>query len=135
MLISQLTKSSFWSSFVTFVYFILAYFLDKRINNKVSNIIALVSTTLLNFFIQSQIFLKKSHSISHKHFFKFIIILFIDILINQFFFSVLLNQKTLIIKFIPVFLQKYYNTIIRAVSHSMVFLLFSFPLRKYWIFI
>ena len=53
---STVFKSGFSSAFSALIYFILAFFLDKKINHKPSNLIALFITSILNFTFQSNIF-------------------------------------------------------------------------------
>jgi hypothetical protein len=130
---TKVLKSGFGSVFTVLVYFILAFFLDKKINHKTSNLIALIITSVLNFAFQSSTFLNKS--LSYSHFLKYIAIAGIEIFINQTSFSYLLNRKKDIIKFLPLFLHQYYNTIVRSISQFLVFFFISYPFRKYWIFV
>ena len=48
--------------------------------------------------------------------------------------SYFLDEKHIDQNKLPSFLHKYYNTIVRLVVASLVFIFISFPLRKFWVF-
>ena len=121
-------------TFVTFLYLIISNYLDKFINPKYSNMISLLISATINFLLQSYTFLEKHTDITkiiHKYLISEVIILSLSQLGVIYF----LDNKNIFIKFISKRFQKYYNSFVRIIVASLIFLLVSFPLRKNWFFI
>jgi len=117
------------------VFFLLiAFILDKFMNNKTSNMIALLAGAILNFILQYNVFMKKT-ALLHKIVIKYIISELLVIGSVQLGVSFLLDNKDKYKRKFPVSLQKYYNTIIRMFVATVVSLLISFPIRNRWVFI
>lgn len=117
------------------VFFLLiAFILDKFMNNKTSNMIALLAGAILNFILQYNVFMKKT-ALLHKIVIKYIISELLVIGSVQLGVSFLLDNKDKYKRKFPVSLQKYYNTIIRMFVAIVVSLLISFPIRNRWVFI
>ena len=64
-----------------------------------------------------------------------IIIAIIEIVINQYMLIYFIKNQNKYIKYIPIKLQRYYNTFIRLFIQIFIFLVISYPCRKLWIFI
>lgn len=137
-MILNLVKKGFQSAgsgmIATIVFLSVSYILDKRINVSTSNLIALLIGAVINFILQSFIFLDKT-LLNFNHITKYIFAEIIILSADQLLDSYLLENKKKYISYFPHQFQKYYNTIIRLIVAALVWMLIAFPLRNYWIFI
>ena len=137
-MILNLVKKGFQSAgsgmIATIVFLSVSYILDKRINVSTSNLIALLICAVINFILQSFIFLDKT-LLNFNHITKYIFAEIIILSADQLLDSYLLENKKKYISYFPHQFQKYYNTIIRLIVAALVWMLIAFPLRNYWIFI
>lgn len=131
---NKILKSGSGGALTSFIYFYLALKLDKNYNTKLANIIALIVSIILNFIVQCNVFLTSSSIILERHCYKFLLIVFIVLIINQQLFDYLIDNKEKYINLIPVKFQKYYNTIARMIINSTLFIFIGYPSRVYWIF-
>ena len=122
------------SSFSGIIYLISSYILDSFTNPKIANIIGLIIGSIFNFLFQTKLFLDKK-KLSEHHVFKYIVVELGVLIGNQIIVSELIDNKKKLIEYLPDGLKKYYNTIIRIVAGQIVFAIFSFPLRRYWVYI
>lgn len=122
------------SSFAGVVYLITSYILDYYTNPKLANIIGLIIGSIFNFFIQTKLFLDKK-KLSEYHIFKYGVVELGVLIANQIIVSQLIDHKKKLIEYLPDELKKYYNTIVRIIAGQIVFSFFSYPLRRYWVYI
>jgi hypothetical protein len=54
---------------------------------------------------------------------------------NQWLFTYLVHHKHIYKPYLPDYLMDHYNTICRTLVGGLIWLMFSFPLRKYWVFV
>ena len=130
----KIVMSMLSGSTVHIFYLLIAFILDKFMNNKTSNLIALFSGAILNFILQYNVFMKKT-ALLHKIVIKYLISELLIIGSVQLGVSFLLDNKDKYKRKLPTSLQKYYNTIIRMFVAMVVSLLISFPIRNRWVFI
>ena len=131
-LIKQITLSILSGASSTFVYLGLSHFLDHFMNPKYSNFISLLVGAIINFLFQSYSFAVKNNHVYHLP--KYFIAELFIIGFSQFGVIYLLNKKQRYKKKLPLFLQYYYNTVSRIIVACLVFIFFSFPMRKLWVF-
>jgi len=131
--LQQLFFSMFSGTSSTLVYLGLGHILDFIMNAKYSNFIALITGGVLNFFMQSYTFSGKT-GIHNNNLTKYLIAEIFIIMGSQLGVSYFLDEKHIDQNKLPSFLHKYYNTIVRLVVASLVFIFISFPLRKLWVF-
>jgi len=129
---SKIIKSALGGSVSSLFYFISAYELDKKYSPKKANLIAYSFTILLNFIFQYNVFLKSSLTMSNIY--KYAILVLIEIIANQTMVSYLIDKKQDLIKYIPQNLRSHYNTIVRVIVESTIFLVLSYPARLRWVF-
>ena len=133
-MVHKILKSGVGGGLTALVYFYLANVLDDKYSPKIANLIALLVSIALNFVVQYRVFLSSSTSVNEIHLYKFLFVVSITFTINQIMFGYLTNNKTKFINYIPIRLQKYYNTIVRMVINSVIFITIAYPTRTYWIF-
>ena len=131
--LQQLLFSMFSGTSSTLVYLGLGHILDFIMNAKYSNFIALITGGVLNFIMQSYTFSGKT-GIHNNNLTKYLIAEIFIIMGSQLGVSYFLDEKHIDQNKLPSFLHKYYNTIVRLVVASLVFIFISFPLRKLWVF-
>ena len=131
--LQQLLFSMFSGTSSTLVYLGLGHILDFIMNAKYSNFIALITGGVLNFIMQSYAFSGKT-GIHNNNLTKYLIAEIFIIMGSQLGVSYFLDEKHIDQNKLPSFLHKYYNTIVRLVVASLVFIFISFPLRKLWVF-
>ena len=131
--VSKIVLSAFSGTSSTFVYLALGHFLDMLMNPKYSNLMALLVGAAVNFVLQNYTFIG-SVSFSKTFMIKYIISEIIIIAAVQFGVTYFLDNKQIDKYKLPTWLQKYYNTVIRIITSTLVFLFISFPLRSYFVF-
>lgn len=105
--------------------------LDYIFPYQLANILGLLTAMFINFLMQKKIFLGNIENNKSAYLFKY---LFTDILIlgsNQLLFHFAIKNKKYLIKYIN---KNYYNLICRMIFGSLIWICFSFPLRRYWVF-
>jgi putative flippase GtrA len=114
---NEFIESSLYGSIATFLYVCLSRYLDEVMNDKISNIIALIVSCAFNYFLQSYVF--KSHP-SHAIVLKFIYVDILLIILSQFLYM-----------YEPFHMN---STVKRVIISLLCFCVISYPLRKYYIF-
>lgn len=105
--------------------------LDYILPYQLANILGLLTAMFINFLMQKKIFLGNIENNKSDYLLKY---LFTDILIlgsNQLIFHYVIKNKKYFVKYIN---KNYYNLIWRMIIGSVIWVCFSFPLRKYWVF-
>ena len=114
----------------------VAAVLDKYMDAKASNIISLLIGMCFNFFLQQMIFVKgKQHPTNSVH--QMVRYAIADIIIlgsNQLSMNYLLDNEDKYKQYLPENLQEEYNTVCRTIVGGIIWVIFSFPLRKFWVF-
>ena len=87
-----------------------------------------------NFIWQQIIFVGKVKSIVGPLLIKYLLADIIILGSGQILFILGIKYKDDLIDYIPDEYQNYYNTIIRLIIASVIWIIFSFPMRKYWVF-
>ena len=123
-LINLYINSSFAALIVQLNFFIITFILDKFINSELSNFIGLLIDLILDYLFQQYVFMKKiTFDISRIG--KYLLSEFFGITFNQILF-IIYNRK---IK------KKNYNyTLARIIISIILFTLFIFPLRYFFIY-
>ena len=130
----KIAMSILSGSTATLLYLSVAFILDRLMNDKTSNMVALLAGACLNFILQRKTFMEKTVS-SQAVLMKFIISEVLILGSAQMGVASLLDNKQKYQQKLPVALQKYYNTIVRMFVATVIFVLISFPIRNYWVFI
>ena len=105
--------------------------LDYILPYQLANILGLLTAMFINFLMQKKIFLGNIENNKSDYLLKY---LFTDILIlgsNQLIFHYVIKNKKYFVKYLN---KNYYNLIWRMIIGSVIWVCFSFPLRKYWVF-
>ena len=141
----KIAKSMFIGTSITMIYLVVSRTLDYFMEANISNIISLLVTSILNFFLQKKTFLKKAAT-SHTMFIKYLIAETLIVSFQQFGVSLSLTNKEKILNVIKKFfrgklgaelysvIEKEYNTIMRILVACITFILLSFPIRHLWVF-
>jgi len=119
---------------VSIVLLAVAAVLDNYMDAKVSNMISLLIGMSVNFFLQQMIFVEGHKTDTTKQMIRYAIA---DILIlgsNQLSMNYLIDNEDEYKKYLPENFQEYYNTICRMIVGGIIWILFSFPLRRFWVF-
>jgi len=112
----------------------ISFIFDKYMNVDYSTFLGVFIAMFINFIMQQYIFIG---NLKKKGFF-FIKYVLADIIIlgsNQLLVNYLITNKKKFKKYIPNYFKKYYNSICRLLVGGIVWVVFSFPLRRYWVFI
>lgn len=105
--------------------------LDYILPYQLANILGLLTAMFINFLMQKKIFLGNIENNKSAYLLKYLLT---DILIlgsNQLLFHLVIKNKKYLIKYIN---KNYYNFIWRIIIGSLIWVCFSFPLRRYWVF-
>tara|TARA_R110001599_G_scaffold18754_3_gene72608 strand:+ start:744 stop:1160 length:417 start_codon:yes stop_codon:yes gene_type:complete len=119
---------------VSIVLLAVAAVLDNYMDAKVSNMISLLIGMSVNFFLQQMIFVEGHKTDTTQQMIRYAIA---DILIlgsNQLSMNYLIDNEDDYKKYLPENFQEYYNTICRMIVGGIIWILFSFPLRRFWVF-
>lgn len=135
IVLKQALLSMTSGSSVTFLYLLISGYLDKFINPKYSNFIALIISATINFMLQTLTFYNKKSFNFFNMFYKYLIAEIIIISCSQLGVVYFLNNQKTYEKILPSFIKKHYNTVIRIIVASFIFLFISFPLRKGWVYV
>lgn len=116
----EIAKSNLAGAVAGITYLLIAYLLDRKCGTIIANIIGLTCGAIVNFILQVLIF-DYYNKINKKIIFKFAISELIIIVTIQLLFALVY--------------RKYYNpTLMRILVSCIAGILFSYPLRKYWVF-
>ena len=129
--INEIFKSGSGGVISTGLYILIAHYLDKLIDAKTSNAIALIASGIFNYIIQSVVFASDKIGTNID---KFMVLQFIILIPNQVVVNYFINNKDKYIEKLPKLLRRYYNMIIRIIIASIIFIVISYPIRKYWVF-
>ena len=106
-------------------YLIFSYFFDKKFTPKESNLISNTISVLLDIALQSYIF-NKFHLLKNPRFLiKALIFEILAIFINQYIFNYVYKHNKYKLK----------SVYIRILTATLVFLIYTYPVRKYILFI
>ena len=109
--------------------------LDKVMKSTISNLIGVLIAMCFNFIWQHFIFVGKMKSISTLFLIKYLLADVIILGSAQLLFILTQKYKDTIIDKFPDEYKEYYNSIMRLIISSVIWVIFSFPLRRYWVFI
>ena len=123
-LFEQFSKSSIAATITHLVFFGLTALLDKIMNSEIANIIGLLVDKILDYLVQQYIFMKKITP-EPKIIIKYIGSEIILIILNQILFTL--------------YYRNYYSkgdnlTIARAIIGILIYVLFVFPIRKFFVY-
>ena len=120
--------------FSTSIFLLGGYILDYFMNPKYANLTALLISAVINFILQTRVFVGKMGFQNHiiK---KYLVSEIFIITLSQLCLIYFINHKKYYIKKLPKEIQLYYTTVARIIATFIVFLFISFPLRKLWVFI
>ena len=119
---------------VSIVLLAVAAVLDKYMDAKISNMISLLIGMCVNFFLQQMIFVEGHKTDTTQQMIRYAIA---DILIlgsNQLSMNYLIDNEDDYKEYLPENFQEYYNTICRMIVGGIIWIIFSFPLRRFWVF-
>jgi putative flippase GtrA len=119
---------------VSIVLLAVAAVLDNYMDAKVSNMISLLIGMCVNFFLQQMIFVKGLPTDTTQQMIRYAIADIIILGSNQLSMNYLIDNEDDYKKYLPENFQEYYNTICRMIVGGIIWILFSFPLRRFWVF-
>ena len=96
-----------------------------------ANFIGIFSAMFINFLLQKKIFIGSFDNNNNYYFIKYLLTDVIILGSNQILFYLSIKHRKYLSKFVN---KNYYNLISRMIIGSLVWIVFSFPLRKYWVF-
>ena len=120
---------------VTIIVLVVGAILDKFTTAKISNIISLIIGMFINFFLQQLIFVQGHKAETTAQMFRYAIADIVILGSNQWLFTYFVHNEDKYKPYLPEFLQADYNTVCRFIVGSLIWLIFSFPLRKFWVFV
>ena len=119
---------------VSIVLLAVAAVLDNYMDAKVSNMISLLIGMSVNFFLQQMIFVEGHKTDTTQQMIRYAIADIIILGSNQLSMNYLIDNEDDYKKYLPENFQEYYNTICRMIVGGIIWILFSFPLRRFWVF-
>jgi putative flippase GtrA len=119
---------------VSIVLLAVAAVLDKYMDAKISNMISLLIGMCVNFFLQQMIFVKGLPTDTTQQMIRYAIADIIILGSNQLSMNYLIDNEDEYKEYLPENFQEYYNTICRMIVGGIIWILFSFPLRRFWVF-
>jgi putative flippase GtrA len=119
---------------VSIVLLAVAAVLDKYMDAKISNMISLLIGMCVNFFLQQMIFVKGLPTDTTQQMIRYAIADIIILGSNQLSMNYLIDNEDEYNEYLPENFQEYYNTICRMIVGGIIWILFSFPLRRFWVF-
>ena len=109
--------------------------LDRFMKSTISNIIGVFIAMCFNFIWQQFIFVGKIKSLAGIFLLKYILADVIILGSAQLLFILAIKYKDNLEDKFPDSLKEYYNSIMRLIIASVIWVIFSFPLRRYWVFV
>ena len=122
------------SGFTTLLFFIVSSASDKFTTPANATLIGAIISTLANFMFQFRILYPPHKAISHDMYYKYPIGHILDISTTYLGSKFIFDRKKKLIKYLPPSMKPYFNTIARLIVMTFLFLLISYPIRRYWIF-
>jgi putative flippase GtrA len=119
---------------VSILLLAVAAVLDKYMDAKTSNIIALLIGMSVNFFLQQMIFVEGHITETMSQMVRYATADIIILGSNQLAMNYLLDNEDKYKQYLPENLQEEYNTVCRTIVGGIIWVIFSFPLRKFWVF-
>ena len=120
---------------VTVIVLVVGYILDQYMDPRVANIIALIIGMGINFFLQQMIFVEGHLTDTTAQMYRYGMADVVILGSNQWLFTWLLQHEDMYKHYLPDYLQDHYTTVCRTLVGSLIWMIFSFPLRKYWVFV
>ena len=111
----------------------IGFILDKYLSGETSNLIALIIGLLCNYIMQDLVFDKKFRSFKSKVF-RYIIADTIILTSNQYMMTYLIQNEDKFKDYLPDNLQSNYLSVCRIFVGFIVWIVISFPIRKYWVY-
>jgi len=112
----------------------ISFILDKFINDNYSTFLGLFIAMFINFIMQQLIFVGNLKKKGY-YFIKYVLADVIILGSNQLLVNYFITNKDKFKKYMPNYFKKYYNSICRLLVGGIIWVIFSFPLRRYWVFI
>lgn len=113
----------------------LAIVLDKfGVEVKWSTLIALIVGLLYNFLMQFRLYIIRSKNSLPYMIFTYMITDLMIILGYQYLFTKGVDDEKTLKEYLPTSLQDYYVEILRVLVGVLVWVVLSYPLRKFWVF-
>jgi hypothetical protein len=106
------------------------FIFDRFMSEGISNIIGLIISWIVDFFLQRHLFMGTRAKSHEKILIKFIIVACIDTFLSQVIFLLILHHQR---KNNPVKWEKH-KLIIRYLITIIISAVFTFPAEKYWVF-
>ena len=121
--------------FVMIVVVVIGAILDLYMNPKLSNIIALTIGMCINFFLQQVIFVEGPLTETRSQMYRYVVADVVILGSNQWLFTYLIENEDIYAPHLPTYLQEHYESLCRTIVGGLIWIMFSFPLRKYWVFV
>lgn len=116
--------SSLAAALVQINFFIVTFILDKFVNSELSNLIGLIVDLILDYIFQQYVFMKKI-VFNGSIIIKYLLSEFFGISLNQILFTIY-NRK--------IHKKNYNYTVTRIVISILIFTLFIFPTRNFFVY-
>ena len=135
----KMVKSMMGGGTAAIIFVSTSYVLDKIMNAKLSSALALLVGAICNFYMQQRAFLNTSKA-DMKFGRRYICLEIIILGCCLFGVNMLLDRKKEIQSAVTMNTEtlekfdKYYNTMVRIIVAMIVFVVISFPVRRYWVF-
>ena len=120
---------------IVIVVVVIGAILDMYMNPKLSNIISLVIGMFINFFLQQTIFVEGALTETRSQIYRYVVTDVVILGSNQWLFTYLIENEDIYADYLPNYLQEHYESVCRVIVGGIVWIMFSFPLRKYWVFV
>jgi hypothetical protein len=122
--INKFFFSSLAAALVQINFFIVTFILDKFVNSELSNLIGLIVDLILDYIFQQYVFMKKI-VFNGSIIIKYLLSEFFGISLNQILFTIY-NRK--------IHKKNYNYTVARIVISILIFTLFIFPTRNFFVY-
>ena len=120
-------SSSFASLIASLIYFVSSFFLDKELTPNQSNIISSILSVSMDVILQSYFF-KKPHLLKDK---KFLGKAFVFEMLTVYFNQILFNKTYEYAKKNNIKIKTFY---VRLLVSVILFIIYTYPVRKYILF-
>lgn len=123
----SILSSSFASLIASFIYFVSSFFFDNELTPNESNIISSILSVTIDVVLQSYFF-KKPHLLKDK---KFLGKAFVFEMLTVYFNQILFNKTYEYAKKKNIKIKTFY---IRLIVSVILFIIYTYPVRKYILF-
>ena len=130
----EITSSVGIGLFIALLVTIVGYVLDMYINPVWANFVALVVGLIMNFILQHLVFSKKDKSQFMGEILRYGMADVFILMVNQWLMVQMIHNEKEWSVYLPEEYRKYYLTLCRLLIGAIVWILISFPIRKYWVF-